>query len=402
MLDFNKYFTLAPRFALDARQVAIESIYIGSRHRPVRNLQRYVDSIADVDLLQPVVVHAAGFLVAGARRLAAYRALGRHEVPVYIIDIDPELLVRAEHDENVVREPFTLSEMVAIKRALEPALQAEAKERRGGDHRGNPGNFPVLGRTRDQVAAGLGVSGKTLEAAEVIVVAAGAEPLKYADLVDKMDTTGKVNGAYKEFRKRHLAEKLTVAPAADVTGVYEVIVVDPPWPADMIQLDIRPNQIDFNYARMTEDELVNFDIPAMAADDCHLFCWATQKFLPMALRLIETWGFRYVCTFVWHKPGGFQPIDLPQYNCEFVLYGRRGSPSFVDTKAFPTCFEAPRREHSRKPDAFYEMVKRVTAGKRIDVFSREARDGFAQYGNEIEKFSLGLVQACARRLSKIA
>lgn len=119
--------------------------------------------------------------------------------------------------------------------------------------------------------------------------------------------------------------------------------------------------------------------------------WTTHKFLPMSLRLLEAWDFRYVLTMVWHKPGGFQPIGLPQYNCEFCVYARRGSPMFVDTKQFPTCFEAPRREHSRKPDEFYETIARVTAGPRIDVFSREARDGFEQFGNEVERF--GLVSA---------
>lgn len=90
---------------------------------------------------------------------------------------------------------------------------------------------------------------------------------------------------------------------------------------------------------------------------------------------------------VWYKPGGFQPVGLPQYNCEFVVYGRKGALEFIDTKAFPCCFYAKRREHSRKPDEFYDLIRRVTSGPRADVFSREPHAGFAQYGNEINKFS---------------
>jgi N6-adenosine-specific RNA methylase IME4 len=80
----------------------------------------------------------------------------------------------------------------------------------------------------------------------------------------------------------------------------------------------------------------------------HLFCWATEKYLPTALDLVAKWGFRYVLTMVWHKPGGFQPHDLAQYNCEFIIYARRGTPVLIDTKDFNVCNSWPRRVHSRK------------------------------------------------------
>jgi N6-adenosine-specific RNA methylase IME4 len=179
------------------------------------------------------------------------------------------------------------------------------------------------------------------------------------------------------------------AAVAPPQGKYGTIVIDPPWPMQKIEREVRPNQTGFDDPTMTEEDLVAFGatIGRCAAEHCHLFMWTTQKFLPMALRLLEAWGFRYVLAMVWHKTGGFQPVGLPQFNCEFVVYARSGSPEFVDTKAFNTCFTAERREHSRKPDAFYDLIRRVTAAGRIDIFSREAREGFDQYGNEIAKFA---------------
>jgi len=83
---------------------------------------------------------------------------------------------------------------------------------------------------------------------------------------------------------------------------------------------------------------------------------------------------------------GMQPFNLPQYNCEFILFGRKGSLQFDDTKQFQTCFSALRREHSRKPDEFYELVKRVSPAPRLDMFSCQPHDGFDQYGNETSKY----------------
>jgi len=54
---------------------------------------------------------------------------------------------------GIVKRDLRLpSEAVAIAKALEPEERGAAKSRRGGDHKGNTGNFPELARTRDQEA----------------------------------------------------------------------------------------------------------------------------------------------------------------------------------------------------------------------------------------------------------
>jgi N6-adenosine-specific RNA methylase IME4 len=46
--------------------------------------------------------------------------------------------------------------------------------------------------------------------------------------------------------------------------------------------------------------------------------------------------------------------------------------------------EAPRREHSRKPDEAYEMIKRMYPDlPKIELFAGQARLGWDAWGNEI-------------------
>jgi N6-adenosine-specific RNA methylase IME4 len=170
-------------------------------------------------------------------------------------------------------------------------------------------------------------------------------------------------------------------------GPFDVVVMDPPWPMRKIIRKARPNQIAFDYPVMPLDQIRAFWHAEMAdkiKPDCHLFIWTTQKYLPPALDMLARFGFGYDFPMIWIKPGGFQPWGLPQYNVEFIVYGRRGAPVFTD--GFEICNAWPRREHSRKPTEFYELIARITSGKRIDVFARERHQGFAQYGNEIDRF----------------
>ena len=112
------------------KTVPITAIRVGKRHRKdlgdIRSLAR---SIQEIGLLHPIVIRPDGVLIAGERRLRALKLLGWKKVPVTVLDLDK--VIRGEVAENVFRQDFCPSEMVAIARALEPILRREAKARQG-------------------------------------------------------------------------------------------------------------------------------------------------------------------------------------------------------------------------------------------------------------------------------
>jgi N6-adenosine-specific RNA methylase IME4 len=201
----------------------------------------------------------------------------------------------------------------------------------------------------------------------------------FAKLSDEPDLR-KAIGAVKREGVRKTLEDVAARKVKAIMGLYDVVVIDPPWPMERIEREVQASQKGFDYPTMNEDELRKLRAPC--ADDCHVWLWTTHRFPPLALDLLAEWKLKYVCTFVWHKAGGYQPTGLPQYNCEFALYARRGSPRFVDLKALNTCFSGKRRRHSEKPEEFYRMVRRVTAGRRIDMFNRRVIEGFDGWGKE--------------------
>lgn len=207
------------------------------------------------------------------------------------------------------------------------------------------------------------------------------EPDERAELLERAGAEGlSLSELRRVIRERR---KLKSGEVEAAKGTYDAIVIDPPWPMQKIVREVAPNQTEhLDYPVMSEAELEELHIPA--ADDAHVWLWTTHRFLPMALRLLERWELKYVCTFVWNKPGGFQPFGLPQYNCEFALYARKGVPSFIDTKAFNVSFNAARRKHSEKPSEFYDVIARVTSGRRLDMFNRRPIPGFDGWGNEYE------------------
>jgi ParB family chromosome partitioning protein len=127
----------------------LDSIKIGSRFRQDHgDIGALARSIEAVGLLHPIVVTPSNELVCGERRIEAARLLGWQEIPARVMDIDA--IVLGEHAENELRKDFTVSERVAVGRAVEESL---------GERRGRPkenvqnlAQLPAGGKTRDIAA----------------------------------------------------------------------------------------------------------------------------------------------------------------------------------------------------------------------------------------------------------
>jgi N6-adenosine-specific RNA methylase IME4 len=49
----------------------------------------------------------------------------------------------------------------------------------------------------------------------------------------------------------------------------------------------------------------------------------------------------------------------------------------------PSVIQAPRREHSRKPDETYELIERMYPElPKIELFARAGREGWDAWGNQ--------------------
>ncbi len=75
---------------------------------------------------------------------------------------------------------------------------------------------------------------------------------------------------------------------------------------------------------------------------------------------------------------------------EYVLFCRRGNLGARERQD-STWFQWPRsNSHSRKPEAFLDLVERVSPGPYLELFARRQRLGWDTWGNEaLEHVSLG-------------
>jgi N6-adenosine-specific RNA methylase IME4 len=146
-----------------------------------------------------------------------------------------------------------------------------------------------------------------------------------------------------------------------MTGGFNVIVIDPPWTVsdegDVNQFG-RANP---HYATMPFAEILKLPVKNIAAADCHLYLWITNRSLPKGFELIEKWDFRYVTCLTWCKPS-FGIGNYFRGSTEHMLFAVRGS---RELKRFGSWFAAKRGKngHSSKPSEMYQLIESYSSGR---------------------------------------
>lgn len=220
-----------------------------------------------------------------------------------------------------------------------------------------------------------------------------------------------------------------------LSGQYGVILCDPPWAFRTYSGEDRtPTQKDFpdyrgpdyrgeatdHYPTMTFDEMAALPVADLAGKDCALIMWVVGSHIKEAIALGEAWGFTYKTDlFYWLKQKMIAADQIDLFSGDIAApaismgyYSRKQlEPVFLFTRGAVSrlskgvrqvvihdqcacCAEvveqqaivAPRREHSRKPDAQYDRIEAMFDGPYLELFARSARAGWDAWGNETGKF----------------
>ncbi|MCF7853606.1 MAG: hypothetical protein K9N51_02320, partial [Candidatus Pacebacteria bacterium] len=187
---------------------------------------------------------------------------------------------------------------------------------------------------------------------------------------------------------------------------FRCIVTDPPWPIDRIApmprvsegwIDIRKKsnhgkqftrgktfrEVPVPYHCMSVEEISALPVKTLVEKDAHLYLWTINRHLESAYSVARAWGFRPVQVLTWvKKPRG---ICLGTFTSttEFVLFCRRGTLT-AKLRLDSTWWNWPRSNtHSRKPEAFQDMVEMVSPGPYLELFARRPRLNWTVWGNEV-------------------
>lgn len=174
-------------------------------------------------------------------------------------------------------------------------------------------------------------------------------------------------------------------------GEYRTIVADPPWQvntgpswgkSDKSQ-PVNSRSHGLAYATMSADSIAALPVGNLADHDAHLYLWTINRYIEAAYHIARTWGFLPSTLLTWCKtPKGIGLGGTFALSSEYVLFARRGSLR-SRRRIDRNWWLWPRSIHSRKPEAFQDLVEQISPGPYLELFARRQRLGWDAIGNEI-------------------
>lgn len=176
---------------------------------------------------------------------------------------------------------------------------------------------------------------------------------------------------------------------------YRTIVVDPPW-----QYQKQPGAqgartdryAEGHYPTMTNAEIAALPVRDLAQENAHLYLWTTNPILtrqrwgsPDPIDICLAWGFKPKTILTWIKSGPPGMGAFFRGNTEHIVFAVRGTLPINASQREQNWFTSPRGRHSEKPQAFLDLVERVSPAPYLEMFARQQRFGWDTWGDECFK-----------------
>jgi N6-adenosine-specific RNA methylase IME4 len=379
--------------------IKISDIKIGNRLRKkVGDVSSLAASISSNGLLHPVVIDENNELIGGARRIAAYKLLGRDMIPYRRINSSNPM--QAEYDENVERSNFALEDIAEIYKRVQASRinhrppTSECSPSSGSDEMKDDdnkvGNLPTNNTAMPNNSlfpkgATDFVTGKICNRSEqtvnkiVKIVNSAKNNPQIQEIVDRIDN-GKtsIDYGYKQVLRLEDRDRLKLTPPK---GQYEILYIDPPWSYDFHNINGTPED---HYPTMTDEEIMQMVVPA-AEEKAVLFLWVPYPKNQVAFDVIASWGFEYKSKIIWVKDKlGIGHYVRAKHEELFISVKNGGFGIPVEQDRPESVIFAERGQHSKKPEIFYELIERMYPERtRIELFARgEPRNGWDSWGLE--------------------
>lgn len=172
---------------------------------------------------------------------------------------------------------------------------------------------------------------------------------------------------------------------------YKTIYADPPWQFQNRTGKVAPEHKRLSrYPTMKLEDIMNLPVDQIADEKSHLYLWVPNALLPDGLKVMEAWGFEYKTNLIWEKtrkdgnPDGRGVGFYFRNVTEILLFGIKGDKNRTldPGRSQVNLIRSMKREHSRKPDEFVNLIEACSQGPYLEMFARGDRDKWDMWGNQ--------------------